>query len=149
MKRNLNIIQINGIKGLIYVGFIVSCLAAGFIGFPSIVCMKLWNFTAGFTTNIPQIGIIQGILLWGIIAGAYFTFRKEKLVVCMKSTDGLNEEELKAVFEEMKKRSREDVFVKNIMKSRQAELKIRNLSESDIPKSDSVSEQKETVESKN
>ena len=149
MKRNLNIIQINGIKGLLYVGFIVSCLAAGFVAFPSIVCMKVWNFTSGFTTTIPQIGIVQGLLLWGIIAGCYFTFRKEKLVVCMKSTDGLNEEELKAVFAEMKKHAREDVFVKNIMKAQQAELKIKNLSESDIPKTDSSTEKKETAESKN
>ena len=39
MKRNTRIIQISGIRGLLMVIFAVTCLAAGFIGFPAIVAM--------------------------------------------------------------------------------------------------------------
>lgn len=133
MKKNFNVIQIKGIKGLIYIAFIGCCLIAGFGWFPGWTCMKLWNLISIHVEQMPSIGIIQGILLWGIIAASYFTFRKEKLVVCMKTSDGLNEEELKAVFAEMKKRAQDDTFLKNMIKSQNAELRIKNLSESNIP----------------
>ena len=61
MKKNLNIIQIKGVKGLIFAGFVVTCLAAGFIAFPAWVCMQLWNIVASYTTSIPSIGIFQGL----------------------------------------------------------------------------------------
>ena len=77
MKKNLNVIQIRGIKGLFIAGMVVCCLFAGFIVFPGWVWMQLWNMVSSYITNIPQIGLIQGILLWGIIIAAYFTFRKE------------------------------------------------------------------------
>ena len=77
-------------------GFIVTCLAAGFGAFPGWVCMHLWNFGASYTNALPSIGLIQGLLLWGIMVAAYFTFRKQKLVVCMKAPKGLSDEELKA-----------------------------------------------------
>ena len=73
------------------------------------------------------------MLLWGIIAAAYFTFRKDKLVVCMKASDGLSEEELREVFSNMKNQAREDLFLKNLFKAKDAELRIKNLSQSNIP----------------
>ena len=126
MKKNLNVIQINGIRGLIMAGFIVICLAAGFIGFPGWVCMHLWNFVASYTIQIPTIGILQGLLLWGIMVAAYFTFRKEKLVVCMKSPQGLSEEELKAVFADIKKQAQDDKIIQTMLRAREAELKIKD-----------------------
>ena len=32
MKKNINVIQIKGIRGLIIAGFVVTCLFAGFVG---------------------------------------------------------------------------------------------------------------------
>lgn len=133
MKNNLNIIQIKGFKGLIYAAFIICCLIAGFGWFPGWVCMKLWNLSASHIIQIPSIGIIQGLLLWGIIAASYFTFRKDRLVVCMKASDGLSEEELKSVFADMKKQAKEDAFLRNMLKAHSAELRIKNLSDSNIP----------------
>lgn len=132
MKKDFNIIQIKGIKGIIYVGFIVCCLIAGFGWFPGWVCMKIWNLTSVHVEQLPAIGIVQGILLWGIIAASYFTFRKEKVVVCMKSSEGLNEDELKSIFADIKKQAKNEEFLKNMIKARNAELKIKNLSESNI-----------------
>ena len=149
MKKKLNIIQINGLRGILLVGFIACCLAAGFIVFPGWVSMQLWNLMAHYIEQVPTIGIIQGILLWGILAGAYFTFRKEKLIVCMKASDGLSDDELKAVFAEMKNQAKNDVFIKNMLKAHEAELKIRNLGESNIPKTDLSQENKEILNNKN
>ena len=133
MKRNFNVIQIKGFMGIVYLAFIGICLAAGFGWFPGWVCMKLWNISSTYFTQIPTIGIFQGILLWGIIAASYFTFRKDKLVVFMNASEGLSEEELKAVFADMQKHVKDDVFIKSMLKARDAELRIKNLSESNIP----------------
>lgn len=148
MKKNLNVIQIKGIKGLIYVACIICCLAVGFGWFPGWVCMKLWNLTSGYFTQMPTIGIIQGMLLWGIIVASYFTFRKEKLVICMKAEDGLSEEELKAVFSDMKKQAQNDTIIKSMLKAHEAELRIRNLEETKIPKTETKNEESEKAEIK-
>ena len=133
MKRNFNVLQIKGISGILYLVFIGVCLAAGFGWFPGWVCMKLWNISTTYVPQMPSIGIAQGILLWAIIAASYYTFRKEKLVVFMKASEGLTEEELQAVFADLKKQTKDDLFLRNMLKSRDAELRIRNLSESNIP----------------
>ncbi len=125
MKKNLNIIQIRGIKGLVIAGMIISCLIAGFIGFPGLVAMHIWNIAANYVENMPSIGLLQGILLWGIILASYFTFRKERLVVCMKSPQGLNDEELKSVFADLKKQAQDDKIIQAMMKARDAELKVK------------------------
>lgn len=134
MKKNFNVIQINGVRGLIMAGFIVTCLAAGFIGFPGWICMHIWNFAASYTMQVPTIGILQGMLLWGIIVAAYFTFRKEKLVVCMKSPQGLSEEELKAVFADIKKQAQDDKILQTMLKARETELKINETDNNETSK---------------
>lgn len=125
MKKNLNIIQIKGIRGLIIAGMVVCCLVAGFIAFPGWVGMQLWNLMANYVNELPTIGLIQGVLLWGIILTSYFIFRKEKVVVCMKTPQGLSDDELKAVFADMKKQSMEDPILQAMMKAREAEMKYK------------------------
>ena len=147
MKKNLNVIQIKGTRGILLVIGFVSCLAAGFIFFPGWVGMHIWNFIASYVEQMPAIGIFQGILLWGIIAASYFTFRKEKLVVCMRANEGLDEAELKKVFADIRERAANDTLIQNMIKARQAELRIKNLQDLNIPKTD-LEEEKEKVESK-
>ena len=131
MKKNLNVIQINGIRGLIMTGMIGCCLAAGFIVFPGWVFMHIWNHSiawinAQYLTTVPSIGLIQGILLWGIVVASYFTFRKNRLIVCLKAPQGLTEEELKSVFEDMKDQAKEEMIIKSMLKAREAELKLKS-----------------------
>lgn len=129
MKKNLNVIQIKGIKGLIMLVMIGCCLVAGFIVFPGWVAMNIWNVLASLVNNAPSIGIIQGVLLWGIIVASYFTFRKERVVVCMKTPQGLNEEELKAVFADIKKQTQDDKIIQAMLKARETELKLNEKEE--------------------
>ena len=117
MKKNLNVIQIKGVKGLIMLVMVGCCLVAGFIVFPGWVAMNIWNMLASLVNNAPSIGIIQGVLLWGIIVASYFTFRKERVVVCMKTPQGLNEEELKAVFADIKKQTQDDKIIQAMLKA--------------------------------
>lgn len=129
MKKNLNVIQIRGIKGLIMLVMVGCCLVAGFIVFPGWVAMNIWNVLASLVNNAPSIGIIQGVLLWGIIVASYFTFRKERVVVCMKTPQGLNEEELKAVFADIKKQTQDDKIIQAMLKARETELKLNEKEE--------------------
>ena len=126
MKKNFNVIQIRGIKGLIMAGLVVCCLFAGFIVFPGWVWMNIWNYVVNFTENVPTIGMFQGVLLWGIMIAAYFTFRKEKVLVCFKSPQGLDEEELKSVFADIKKQAEADPVLQAMLKAREAEYKLQN-----------------------
>ena len=125
MKKNINVIQIKGIRGLLMAAFIVSCLFAGFVVFPGWVCMQAWNFISAYTLSLPIIGLVQGLLLWGILVLGYFIFRKEKVVVCMKTPQGLSEDELKAVFADMKRQSVEDPIIQAMIKAREAEMKYK------------------------
>ena len=125
MKKNINVIQIKGIRGLILAGFVVCCLIAGFVAFPGWLGMQIWNYTSSYFNNLPAIGLFQGILLWGIIIASYFTFRKERVVLCMMAPQGLSDEELKAVFADMQKQAMEDPILQAMMKAREAELKLK------------------------
>ena len=129
MKKNLNVIRIKCVKGLIMLVMIGCCLVAGFIVFPGWVAMNIWNVLASLVNNAPSIGIIQGVLLWGIIVASYFTFRKERVVVCMKTPQGLNEEELKAVFADIKKQTQDDKIIQAMLKARETELKLNEKEE--------------------
>ena len=129
MKKNLNVIQIKGVKGLIMLVMVGCCLVAGFIVFPGWVAMNIWNVLASLVNNAPSIGIIQGVLLWGIIVASYFTFRKERVVVCMKTPQGLNEEELKAVFADIKKQTQDDKIIQAMLKARETAVKLNEKEE--------------------
>ncbi len=102
MKRNTRIIQISGIRGLLMVIFVATCLAAGFIGFPAIVAMKAWNFAAQYV-SIPLISEWQGLLLWTIVAISGFIINdRKKFLVAFKTPDRLSEKEMKTLLERMK-----------------------------------------------
>ena len=125
MKHNMNVIEIRGIRGLIITCGVICCLAVGFIAFPGWVFMHLWNYFASYSLPVPSIGIIQGILLWGIIIASYLAFRKDKFIVCVKSPKGLSEDELKSVFADLKESTKEDIVLKTMLKAREAELKYK------------------------
>lgn len=136
MKKNLNIIQIKGIKGLLLLLFSASCLFAGFVVFPGWVAMHIWNYMASLALTVPSIGLIQGVLLWGILIALYFILRKERIVICVKSPQGLDEEELKAVFANIKKQAEEDKIIQAMMKARETELRLKETKDIDNKKTE-------------
>ena len=125
MKKKLNVIHIKGMRGLMLACFVVCCAIAGFIVFPGWLGMNAWNLLASYIESLPEIGLFQGILLWAIMITSYFLFRKEKVVVCFKSPEGLTEDELKTVFADMKKQMHEDPIMQAMLKAREAELKYK------------------------
>ena len=122
MRKKLRVIQINGFRGICMALGIVSCLIAGFVVFPGMVAMNIWNFISVKTALIPSLGLIQGILLWGITVVTYMITKKNSLIVSFKAPTELTEEEIDEVmkrvnFEAATQRMMDDV-IKSGMDSR-------------------------------
>ena len=96
----MKIVQINGFRGLLVAAFMGVCLVAGFVFFPGIMAMKLWNH---FLTGFPVLNVFQGILLWGMVAICYFIlFSQKEMPVSLKSVSGLSDRELDKIMEKAK-----------------------------------------------
>lgn len=96
MRRKTRIIQIAGFKGTMLLLFVACCLAAGFIAFPAMVSMYLWNCIAVKTSFIPTINFVQGILLWACCAiSLYLLNKRNKYLFAVTSKRELTEEEVR------------------------------------------------------
>lgn len=112
MKKNLKVIQIRGFRGLFLALFIISCLVAGFVAFPALLSMNIWNYMGTKITTLPQINFLQGLLLWAIIALSVFIFNNRKFIVSFNAEQELSEAEVKEVITRIKNQSFEkQIFV--------------------------------------
>ena len=126
MRNRFNVIQINGVKGIIFIIGAIICLIAGFVVFPGFVMKSAWNFTSGMTNLIPQIGILQGMLLWGIIVVAYLTFKKRGFFVEFKSAQELTGAELNEVMKKIRADRRSDIVANSILRAKNLEVKAKS-----------------------
>ena len=85
MNKHFRIIDVNGLRGLILFLFIVICLFSGFLVFPGYFAMILWNAFIPSLVALPAINLLQGILLWSIIAFIIYMFSNHKIVIVMQS----------------------------------------------------------------
>ena len=65
-KKRISMIEIRGISGLLKFAFVVICAAAGFVVFPGVALMFIWNTFLAANTSVPSIGLFQGLLLYAI-----------------------------------------------------------------------------------
>lgn len=105
MKKNLRVVQINGFRGLLLAMFIVSCLIAGFLAFPALLTMNVWNYLSVKTGSFPLISFYEGLLLWAIIVFSIYVFNKKKLIVSFNTPQELTEDEVKDVVSRFKTQS--------------------------------------------
>ena len=105
MRKNAKIIQISGLRGLIFIAFVAVCLVAGFVVFPGLVGMCLWNNFLSEYLNLPEINILQGILLWSIVALIIYLSGSGRSVVQMKKAAQLNESEISDLMDRIKTQS--------------------------------------------
>ena len=148
----MKIIQIDGIKGLITATFMGVCLFAGFVLFPGQVAMTLWNkyFVSSFM--FPTLDLLQGVLLWGIVAISYCIVSKKGLAVSFKNTPEISDEELDAIIKSAKISSHMRMMNKNISKLDRFDLHKKNTSfksNKDESENSYVSTPISTIESKN
>lgn len=96
----MKIVQIDGIRGLITAAFIGVCLFAGFVVFPGMVAMHLWNKYLVNLYMFPVLNILQGVLLWGIVAITYLILTKNEMPISFKETKGLSDSELDMIIKQ-------------------------------------------------
>lgn len=150
MRQKARIIQISGLRGMVLTVFIVSCLVAGFVGFPSLVMMYGWNFL-GSIFDIPQINVYQGFLLWVLAAGTIYILNdKNKYLSTMqiKAPRALTEEEFKKVIEKARIQAQAQIL-KSAALNEDDLLKVtRDKSVASNPISSNISDEEKTSESK-
>ena len=44
MKKNIKVIEINGLRGILAVTYAIICAVAGFLFFPAWALMSIWNY---------------------------------------------------------------------------------------------------------
>ncbi len=93
----MKIFQINGFRGLIMAAFIVCCLFAGFVIFPGVVAMHLWNKYLTSLFSFPALNLFQGVLLWGITAISYFILSNGRMPVSFETPESLSDAELNMI----------------------------------------------------
>ena len=138
MRRKTRIIQISGLRGILMMLFIASCLAAGFIAFPAFVAMHIWNWAAAYAA-IPAINIYQGLMLWAIVAISGFIINdRKKFLVAFKAPDRLTDEEMKKVLERVKLHSQAQALNSMILKSAKSIQKENKAEDSSENKKENV-----------
>ena len=133
MKRNAKIIQIAGFRGILTAIFVVTCLAAGFVAFPGLVAMTIWNKCV---TVLPQINLLQGILLWAMVALICYIANNQRFAISFESPKELTEEEMDALMQRVRLQSQakilNQIITKNIEELKKEEEMNSEDSEQDI-----------------
>ena len=132
MNKHFNVIQINGVKGILFVIFAAICLAAGFIVFPGLVLKTGWNFVSGMFGTMPAIGLVQGTLLWGIVVVSYFTFKKKGFFVEFKSGNCLSQSEMDEVMHKIRMEQQKEIIARSIIKSAELQKELHKELNKDI-----------------
>lgn len=113
----MKIIQIDGFRGLITAAFMGVCLFAGFVIFPGFVAMHYWNKYLVALYMFPELNLLQGVLLWGIVAITYCILSKKGLAVSFKEAPELSDRELDMIMKKAKIQSQINKVNKLIQKS--------------------------------
>src|SRR5574344_1192418 len=95
-----DIVKTYGFHWVILELFVVVCLVAGFVIFPAIVLIWTWNHIVIALKILHTINILQGILLWGIIAITLYITTKEKFKLSYEKGKKISREEVKQIIKD-------------------------------------------------
>ena len=133
MRRNAKIIQIAGFRGILTAIFVVTCLVAGFVAFPGFVAMTIWNKCV---TVLPHINLLQGILLWAMVALVCYIANNQRFAISFESPKELTDEEMDALMQRVRLQSQakilNQIITKNIEELKKEEEMNSEDSEQDI-----------------
>lgn len=113
----MKIVQIDGFRGLITAVFIGVCLFAGFVISPGYAAMFLWNKYLVSSYMFPELNLLQGVLLWAIVAILYCILTKGGFAVSFKNTPEISDEELDSIIRSAKISTQMRMINKSMSKS--------------------------------
>lgn len=96
----MKVVKIDGFKGIFAAVFMGVCLFAGFVIFPGMVAMHLWNKYLVNLFMFPVLNLLQGVLLWGIVAITTFILEKDEMPISFQETKGLSDNELDMIMKQ-------------------------------------------------
>jgi len=124
MRKGPKVIQICGMRGILMAIFIVTCLFAGFVIFPSKMAAYLWNYIGSTYIALPQINALQGGLLWAMTALAFYLLNSKSFAISFGQPTELSEEEMRILMDRIRMQKQAQKLNAMIMKS--SEIKIMN-----------------------
>ena len=102
MNKHGRIIEIRGFRGLLTAIFIFCCLVTGFTVFPGFLAMTAWNFIAPYITDMPQMTLLHGVMLWAIVFLIWFAFYGKMPSLHFGCDAAMNDEEIREFVEKIK-----------------------------------------------
>lgn len=100
MNKNFKVIQINGLSGILLLGFIIAGIICGFALFPIWVIMIGWNELSTSFFNGPVINYNQAFLLWLFIVLCSYLFLRNSVTIKFQKTNESDPEEIEKIVED-------------------------------------------------
>lgn len=132
-KKKISMIEIRGISGLLKFSFVVICAFAGFGIFPGVALMFLWNTFLASNSIAPEIGLIQGLILYAICVVSFLICKGTKFSLSCSFSD-LSDEELETLITKAKMDAERRMHLSNIelCKTKLQELEAKKKEEIEI-----------------
>lgn len=101
MNKHGRVIEIRGFRGLLTALFVVCCLVTGFTVFPGFIAMHIWNLFTPYVTDMPQMQLIHGVMLWAICFLIWFAFYGKIPSLHFGCNKPMDEEEIRQFVEKI------------------------------------------------
>ena len=126
MKRNFNVIQINGIKGILLAVFLLGCLVAGFLTFPGWLCMNIWNYISGYFVDMPKMQLVHGVLLWCIFALSFYALNRGNFAISFGTPKPImrNDERIKEILRQINEQNSSILNIDKNIKNNEQETSV-------------------------
>lgn len=100
MKKNIKVIEINGMRGIFVIVYGIICAAAGFILFPAWLLMSIWNWFSVYVYNLPHMNLVHGFMLYAVLVLLYFATGSYKTSLNISSPN-LNKSHIAAIMKDI------------------------------------------------
>lgn len=87
MKKNIKVVEINGLKGIFVIIYAIVCAIAGFVVFPSWGLMTAWNYFAYNVYPLPIMNLFHGFLLYIVLVLLYLVLNSNKNCINITSSN--------------------------------------------------------------
>ena len=109
MNKNFKVVEINGLSGLLILGFVATGLFCGFILFPIWVVMMGWNNIVGAIFNGPNINYFQASLLWSAFILIFYLLLRNSISIKIQKEEALNHKDIKDIINNIKHKESEQI----------------------------------------
>lgn len=101
MNKNFKVVQINGLSGILILGFISTGVFCGFIIFPIWIIMNAWNIVVGEALHGPVINYFQSLLLWFAIILSLYLILRNSISIKIQKEEYLEPKDIKDIIGEV------------------------------------------------